>query len=207
MYCPEMEVGQQGDTARIRTFVHRSRIPASGREVYRWHTEPGALQRLVPPWEQVEVVEEGALENGALVVLRVGLGPVRRRWISRIDSVIPGRQFRDVQVRGPFALWEHTHRVVPDGESACWLEDWVLYALPFGLLGRLIGDRLVRGRLVRLFEYRHRRTLEAFAGEEERARMSPMAPGSGTLFRFRVSYSSVGDARGDESGRSPVEGG
>lgn len=147
-----------------RTFVYRSRIPAPAREVYRWHTEPGALQRLVPPWERAEVVEEGALENGALVILRVGLGPLRLRWISRIGNVIPDRQFRDVQIRGPFALWEHTHRMVPDGDSACWLEDWILYALPFGLLGLLFGDRLVRRKLGRMFEYRHRRTREAFAG-------------------------------------------
>lgn len=149
---------------KTQTFVHRSRIPASACEVYRWHTEPGALQRLVPPWERAEVVEEGALENGALVILRVGVGPVRLRWISRISNVIPGRQFRDVQIRGPFALWEHTHRMVPDGESACWLEDWVLYTLPFGFPGRLFGDWLVRRKLNRLFEYRHRRALEAFAG-------------------------------------------
>jgi uncharacterized protein len=145
------------------TFVRRSRIPASAREVYRWHAEPGALQRLIPPWERVKVVDEGAVENGALVTLRVTVGLVRLLWISRIGNVIPDRQFRDVQIRGPFALWEHTHRMVPDGDSACWLEDWILYAMPFGFLGCLFGGWFVRRKLDRMFEYRHRLAWEAFA--------------------------------------------
>lgn len=159
---------------KTETFIRRTLIPAPAREVWRWHAEPGALRRLVPPWERVEVEEEGSLEDGALVILRVGLGPLRFRWISRIANVIPGRQFRDVQVRGPFSLWEHTHRMVPAGESACWLEDWILYAPPFGAVGRLFGGWLVRRKLDRTFGYRHRVTLEAFAGREPFARFEDL---------------------------------
>lgn len=145
------------------TFVRRSRIEAPADEVFRWHTAPGALRSLIPPWECVEVEDEGVLEDGALVALRVGVGPLRLRWISRISHVISGRQFRDIQVRGPFALWEHTHRMVPDGDSACWLEDWILYALPGGSLGRRLGGPFVRRKLGRMFDYRHRVTREALS--------------------------------------------
>lgn len=109
------------------------------------------------------VEEEGEIADGALVVLRVGLGPLHLRWISRISNVIAGRQFRDVQVRGPFALWEHTHRMVPDGDRSCWLEDWILYVLPGGRLGRWLGRAFVHRKLDRMFDYRHRVTREAFA--------------------------------------------
>ena len=38
-------------------FVHRTRIAAPAEEVFRWHARPGALERLTPPWEPVEVIE------------------------------------------------------------------------------------------------------------------------------------------------------
>lgn len=148
---------------KTETFVRRTRIEAPAGDVFRWHCSPGALQSLVPPWESVVVEEEGEIADGALVVLRVGLGPLHLRWISRISNVIAGRQFRDVQVRGPFALWEHTHRMVPDGDRSCWLEDWILYVLPGGRLGRWLGRAFVHRKLDRMFDYRHRVTREAFA--------------------------------------------
>lgn len=148
---------------RRERFVRRSRIPATAEEVYRWHAEPGAFQRLTPPWERVEVVDEGGgLRDGAVVEIRARVGPFRVPWIARLSDCHPGRSFRDTQVRGPFAFWQHTHLMEPDGDSTCWLEDRIEYALPLGFLGRWFGGWLVRRKLERLFEYRHRVTAVAF---------------------------------------------
>lgn len=151
------------------TFHLRSRIPASAEDVFRWHARPGALASLVPPWERVEVTEEGPIAPGSTTILRVAVGPFRRRWVARITSCTPAREFVDLQVEGPFAFWEHTHRMVPDGADACWLEDSVSYTLPGGWLGHVAAGGLVRGKLRRMFEYRHRVTGEAF-------RVAPRSP-------------------------------
>ena len=37
--------------------------------------------------------------------------------------------FRDEQVSGPFSQWVHTHRFIPDGANASWLEDRIEYKL------------------------------------------------------------------------------
>jgi len=145
-------------------FVHRSRIAAPAAEVFRWHARPGALERLTPPWERVTVVERrGGIENGGRVVLRMGRGPFASRWVAEHDGYVEGEQFRDVQVAGPFAAWEHTHRVVPAELAACHLEDCIAYALPLGPLGALIGGPVVRSRLARMFAYRHRVTAQDLA--------------------------------------------
>lgn len=149
---------------KVERFVRRTRIGAPAEEVYRWHAEPGAFRRLTPSWEPVEVVDDGGgLRDGAEVVLRVRLGPVPIRWVSRLSDCIPGWGFRDTQVRGPFAYWRHTHLMEPAGGSVCWLEDRIEYALPFGPPGRWLGGFFVRRKLERLFEYRHRVTAAAFA--------------------------------------------
>lgn len=151
------------------TFLKRTRIAAAAEAVFAWHAEPGALERLTPPWEPVRVVERsGGIEPGARVVLEMRLGPLRRRWVAQHTAWEPGRWFRDVQVSGPFARWEHTHRFIPivggpGDEAACWLEDEVHYALPLGWLGRLLAGWYVRRKLERLFAYRHRVTAAAFA--------------------------------------------
>jgi ligand-binding SRPBCC domain-containing protein len=143
-------------------FIARSRIQASAEELFRWHAEPGALERLTPPWEPVEVVERApGIRAGDRGVLRVRLGPFRVRWVFEHRDYIQDRQFRDVQISGPFRRWEHTHLFTPDGPGACFLEDRIDYELPLGKLGNFLGGWFVRRKLQRLFAYRHRVTTEA----------------------------------------------
>ncbi len=143
-------------------FVHESRFEASCDEVFRWHARPGALERLNPPWERVEVEERGSgIAVGSRVALRVRLAPfVSARWVAEHVALEEGRRFEDVQVAGPFARWHHVHELTPDGAGACRLRDTVEYELPFGALGTLLAGGLaggaVRRRLRRMFEHRHR---------------------------------------------------
>jgi uncharacterized protein (TIGR01777 family) len=137
-------------------FVYRSTIPASAEAVFDWHRRPGAFDRLTPPWEDVEVLDrQGGIEDGGRVVLGVRTGGVQRRWVAEHYGYVPGREFNDVQVEGPFASWRHSHRVSPEGPENCVLEDQIDYALPFGLAGRALGAALVRRKLERMFRYRH----------------------------------------------------
>ncbi|HZT83449.1 MAG TPA: SRPBCC family protein, partial [Gemmataceae bacterium] len=139
------------------TYVRRTRLAAPAEEVFRWHTRPGAFERLTPPWDRVEVVERtGGLHDGGRVTLRVPVGPFRRRWVAEHFDYQEGKLFRDRQLEGPFASFEHTHRIEPDGPDACWLEDQVVYTPPLGSFGHLVGSGLIRSRLERTFAYRHR---------------------------------------------------
>lgn len=149
-------------------FIFRSRMPASAEAAYRWHAEPGALERLTPPWERAEVVERtGSIEEiGSRVKIRVRIGPFTHTWISEHTACEPGRMFRDAMLSGPFRRWEHTHSFLPDGPDACWLEDRVEYELPLGWLGKLFAGRFVRRKLERLFAYRHKVIAEALASEK-----------------------------------------
>jgi uncharacterized protein (TIGR01777 family) len=109
----------------------------------------------------VESRSGGTEDEGARVVLRVG--PARQRWVAEHYGARPGREFHDRQVSGPFALWEHAHRMTPEGGGACALEDRIEYALPAGVAGELVGGRMVRRLLERMFTYRHRVTADDLA--------------------------------------------
>jgi ligand-binding SRPBCC domain-containing protein len=148
-------------------FIARSRIQASAEDLFHWHAEPGALERLTPPWQPVEMEEcAPGIHPGDRGVLRVRLGPFSVRWAFEHRAYIQDRQFQDVQVSGPFRRWEHTHRFTPDGPGACTLEDIIDYELPLGMLGNLLGGWFVRRKLKEVFDYRHRVTAEAMGARK-----------------------------------------
>ena len=158
---------------KIEQFVYRSTIPAPAAEVFRWHANQGAFQRYNPPWDPVTLVEEqGGIEPGARKVIRLKMGPFSKNWVAEHTDWEPGTMFRDVQVKGPFAHWQHTHRIVPVDENHCLLEDAIEYALPMGSIGRLLGGRMTRNMLEKMFRYRHR-TLQLDMSQQQKFRGTP----------------------------------
>jgi uncharacterized protein (TIGR01777 family) len=146
-----------------QVFRRRSRLDAPAEEVFLWHARPGAFERLNPPWDPAQVSSRtgGVEQEGSRVVLRVG--PLRQRWVAEHYGCRPGREFRDRQLSGPFAFWQHVHRMEPDGEAASFLEDEIEYGLPGGAAGELLGGGSVRSMLERMFTYRHRVTADDLA--------------------------------------------
>jgi len=105
------------------TFIKKTRINAPVEEVFKWHSRPGALERLSPPWDPVRVIERtGGINKGAKVVLEMKAGPFPFRWIAEHTDYEENRLFRDRQVRGPFSRWVHTHTFESDGIEGSFFE-------------------------------------------------------------------------------------
>ncbi|MCX6484097.1 MAG: TIGR01777 family oxidoreductase [Mycobacterium sp.] len=132
-------------------------------EVFAWHTRPGAMRRLVPPWQPMRVVKETeSLADGTAIL---GL-PAGLRWIARHDPAAyePPRQFRDVlSSDGLMTLppriigwWRHTHRFSDAGDGTTGMHDEV--------------DTTVPGAMLRsTFAYRHRQLAEDLAAHRDAA--------------------------------------
>ncbi|MGE0610538.1 MAG: TIGR01777 family oxidoreductase [Pirellulales bacterium] len=163
-------------------YSRRVHLPVSAAEAYEWHARPGALERLMPPWEDARVVRrQGGVGQGGQVEVSLKIGPVRRTWLAEHQQEKPGRDFRDVQIRGPFAHFDHTHRFVPDGDNHCYLEDEIEYVLPGGAVGDAIVGGYVQSKLDRMFDYRHRITagdLALHARYAERPRLNLLMSGA-----------------------------
>ncbi len=143
------------------TFEKTQLVPVDADELYRWHARPGAFERLIPPWEDIESIDErGGIEDGARRIFKIQQGPVSVTWEAHHRDHIAGEQFVDEQVRGPFARWVHTHRFEQHEPGKSWLVDHVDYALPLGGLGSMMGGSKARRMLEKMFAFRHRRTVE-----------------------------------------------
>jgi hypothetical protein len=140
----------------MATYLHESTVRASPDAVYSWHTRPGALERLKPPWEDLRVVQQsGGIEPGARAVLELRKGPLKLRWHARHEALDSGLGFVDIQDKGPFARWVHQHVFAPANDGGCHMEDRVTYQLPLAPVSRWLAGHRVADDLQRTFTYRH----------------------------------------------------
>ena len=136
-------------------FKKRTILKAPVKEVFKWHARPGALERLVPPWDPLYVMaKNGGIQKGGIAVLKMKAGPFPCIWIAEHTDYEENRFFKDRQIKGPFSSWVHTHRFEPSGDHECWLEDQIDFSLPFSPLGNMFTS-VVQKKLERIFTYRH----------------------------------------------------
>ncbi len=150
-------------------LVYSSVIDAPIYEVFDWHTRPGAMTRLSPPWQPVRVVAEtDSLENG-----RAELGlPGGLRWVAdhQADSYDPPRRFVDsIGTEGLASLpvrlavrWRHTHDFEELSGERTRVTDRVASPVP---------ARALRA----MFAYRHRQLADDIAAHR-RAAAHGLAP-------------------------------
>lgn len=138
-------------------FVARSPMPVSREDLFAWHARPGAIDRLLPPWQPVRVEQPGGIRDGDEVVLRLGPGAVGVRWLARHQDYDPPHSFGDRQVSGPFASWLHRHNMLENADTSI-LEDAIEYELPLGAFASWVGGGKARSELERMFRFRHART-------------------------------------------------
>ena len=130
-------------------------LPGEPEEVFSFFADAFNLEAITPPWLRFRVVTPGPLEMGpgTLIEYRLRLHRVPIRWLTRIEAWEEGRRFVDVQVRGPYRLWHHSHTFQGHADGTL-VRDEVRYALPLGPLGRLAHAAFVRRDLERIFDFR-----------------------------------------------------
>ena len=133
-------------------------VPGAPDEVFGFFADAANLEAITPPWLRFRIVTPKPIHMaaGTLIEYRLALHRIPIRWLTRIEVWEPGERFVDVQLRGPYRLWHHTHSFeARDGGTL--VRDRVRYALPLGPLGELAHRALVRRDLERIFDFRHER--------------------------------------------------
>src|SRR5262245_15455573 len=124
--------------------------------VFAFFGESAHPPLITPPSFRRRVVgAPSSLSTGAVLDLRLAWLRVPIRWRRFIREWDPPYRVVDVQVRGPYARWEHRHRLL-EAEGGTWVEDRVTHRLPFGPLGRAVHALLARRQIAALWRYRTR---------------------------------------------------
>lgn len=148
---------------RAHLLTREQRLPGKPEEVFPFFAAARNLEAITPPWLRFRVItpEPIAMDVGTHIAYRLRLHGMPVRWLTRIAAWEPSRRFVDVQLRGPYRLWHHTHEFAPDPSDpgVTLMRDTVRWALPFGALGAP-ALLLVRRDLRQIFDYRAQRVAE-----------------------------------------------
>jgi len=144
------------EMSQIQILQRSQRVALPIDRAFAFYGDARNLERITPPWLGFEVTTPGPIEmrEGTLIEYRLRLHRVPVRWRTRIEAWEAPRRFVDVQVRGPYSLWEHTHTFEEDGPETTIIRDRVRYAIPFGPLGELANRLVVKRDLKQIFDYR-----------------------------------------------------
>jgi ligand-binding SRPBCC domain-containing protein len=132
-------------------------------EVFAFFSEPANLGLITPPSMGFRIVEgpDRSLRAGDRIVYRIRVAGLPLRWVTRITEWEENRTFTDVQEKGPYSVWVHTH-TFEEVDGKVRMHDLVRYELPLGMVGRISAGWFVRRQLAAIFDYRERVIRERF---------------------------------------------
>lgn len=145
-----------GPLSPLVMHVHTLRfdqfLPAARAEVFPFFADAANLERITPPWVQFWILTPApiAMRAGALIDYRIRVHGLPLRWRTEIAEWEPPWRFVDVQLRGPYRIWHHTHTFVEvGGGTLC--RDEIAYAV-WG--GSLVNRLFVQRDIERIFAHR-----------------------------------------------------
>jgi len=150
--------------ANTHTLRREQHLPDSPEDVFAFFADARNLEAITPPLLRFRVMDSGAdaiaMGPGALIRYRLRVRGMPVGWLTAIREWDPPHRFVDEQLRGPYALWHHTHTFEALDDGGTLMRDVVRYALPLGPLGEL-ARRLFVGRDVEaIFDFRAQRIRE-----------------------------------------------
>ena len=147
----------------VRVRVWEQWLPHAAQDIWPFFGNANNLEDITPPFLSFRVLGQSTpvIGAGTLIDYRLKLNGIPIAWQTRIDTWDPPHRFIDLQEKGPYALWHHTHDFIPMGTGTL-MRDTVRYRLPAGWLGALAGGSKVAGNVEKIFDYRARKIDERF---------------------------------------------
>ena len=142
------------------TFHAELWLPRPRAQVFPFFADARNLEAITPAWLNYEVLTPSPIQMrpGALIDYRVCVHGLPIRWRTEITKWNPPHRFVDLQLRGPYTLWHHTHTFAERDGGTLWSDD-IRYR-PRG--GALVNWLFVRRDVERIFQYRQQRLREIF---------------------------------------------
>lgn len=138
-------------------FYAEQFIPYDIAEVFDFFSNHENLEKITPSFLKFKIqkVSSPKVQQDSVIDYRLKVRGVPVKWRTLIRRWEPPHSFADMQIRGPYAYWDHTHsfKQVTGGTL---MTDEVCYKLPLGSLGRLVASGFVEGDVNKIFKFRRK---------------------------------------------------
>ena len=139
-------------------------LPVSMEQAWDFFSSPKNLSVITPPEMDFRILHptDEATYAGMLIDYKVKpLLGISLYWQTKITIVDKPNSFMDLQLKGPYSLWEHSHFFIPQNGGVL-MKDRVRYRLPFGPLGDLVHKLVVKKKIEGIFDFRRQKLESLF---------------------------------------------
>ncbi len=149
------------------TLINEQWVPQPLDKVFEFFTDPLNLEKLTPEFLQFKIlkVTSSPIQEGTLLDYSLKIRGIPVRWQSKITGFTPGVRFSDMQTKGPYHFWHHTHEFY-EKNGGTLIRDKVLYKLPGWVPGDIFVHWLIRRDLETIFLYRREVVKKLFHSSE-----------------------------------------
>jgi len=132
-------------------------VPQPVGRTFSFFKEATNLERITPKFLNFKVLKQSTpeIEEGTKINYRLSLHGFPVGWQSKITDWKPNKMFSDIQLKGPYSHWYHTHEF-EEKNGGTLIKDRVLYKVPFGLPGDIVAGKWIKKDLQEIFNYRHK---------------------------------------------------
>lgn len=138
-------------------------VPFKKNEIFEFFSEAKNLEALTPETLSFHIkkMSTDQIQEGTLIDYKLQVHGIPMGWLTLISEWRPDSHFVDLQLKGPYKLWRHTHEFV-DFAGGTLLRDRVQFKLPAGYLGWLVAGFFVKSDVKKIFAFRRKVISEKF---------------------------------------------
>jgi len=125
-------------------------------KVFDFFSQPENLEKITPAEIGFQIITPTPIEmkKNLIIDYKIKICGFPVSWKTCITNYKPPILFSDIQIEGPYSIWEHTH-IFKKYESGTQISDIVYYKPPFGLVGIIANHFFISRMLKKIFNYRY----------------------------------------------------
>jgi uncharacterized protein (TIGR01777 family) len=149
--------------AGSHTFTSYQWLKNDKEEVFTFFSKAENLEIITPPWLNFKILKksDNEIKQGTLIDYKLKIKGAPAYWRTLISNWSPPNFFTDSQLKGPYSIWEHTHRFI-SVQGGTLMTDEIIYKVPLGPIGHLLKTILIKNDVTKIFEYRNKKIKELF---------------------------------------------
>ena len=132
-------------------------LPISIEKAWQFFSSPNNLATITPPELDFKILtpftNEDVYEGMKIDYTLKPIFGIPVHWQTEICKVEKNKFFTDIQTKGPYKIWEHTHHF-SEQNGGVLMKDVINYQLPHSFLGQFAHWLFVKNKIISIFQYR-----------------------------------------------------